>query len=74
MAKEIDKVHIRRPADISVDEARQILRGLKVRGKVETNTNMIRIHVTTLNDNGIFNLGMKMERAFSVLRIIKYKI
>lgn len=53
------KVYIEKPKDVSDRILRTVFKAMRVKAKV-TKTRC-EIHVSTLNENGIFNLGMKFQ-------------
>lgn len=67
MKKEIKRVYIEKPKNISDKELRKIFKEMKLKTKITKD--QIQIHVTMWNENGIFNLGMKFKELLILKKI-----
>lgn len=63
MRLKMNKVHIKKPENITDKELRELLKKLRLKAKI-TDAQM-QIHVTTWNENGIFCLGMEVQKALT---------
>ncbi len=60
MKKELEKVYIKKPENITDKELRVIFKTMRVKAKITKD--QVQVHVTNWNDNGVFCLGMKFQQ------------